>query len=42
MQVPRGEKSGTVVEFSSQEGSAPADGTTVPRGVPVTERGLLV
>ncbi len=29
MHVLRGEKSGTVVEFSSQAGSAPTDGTTV-------------
>src|SRR5258707_14002328 len=29
MQIPRGEKSGTIIAFSSQEGSAPADGITV-------------
>lgn len=29
-QVYRGEKSGTIVEFSSQKGSAPPDGATVP------------
>ncbi len=33
MQIPRGEKSGTIIAFSSQEGSAPPDGTTVPSGI---------
>jgi len=37
MQISRGEKSGTIIVFSSQEGSAPPDGPTVPRGIPVIE-----
>jgi len=38
--VSRGEKGGTVVAFSIQEGSDPTAGTPVPTGVPVTEREL--
>ena len=37
MRVSRGEKSGTVVEFSGQAGSAPTNGTTVPSGISITE-----
>jgi hypothetical protein len=37
MQVSRGGKSGTIVEFSSQAGSAPTDGTAVPPGLCVPE-----
>jgi hypothetical protein len=38
MHVFKGEKSGTVVEFSSQAGSAPSDSTTVPPGISITEK----
>jgi hypothetical protein len=38
MQVSRGEKSGTVAEFSGQAGSAPTDGATVPSGIAVKEK----
>jgi hypothetical protein len=41
MQVSRGEKSGTVVAFSGQAGSAPTNGTTVPSGIPSQKRTLL-
>jgi hypothetical protein len=38
MQVSRGEKSGTIIEFSSPEGSAPPGGPTVPAGICITEK----
>ena len=41
MQFSRGEKSGTVIEFSGQAGSAPTNGTTVPSGIPSQKRTLL-
>ena len=41
MQISRGEKSGTIIAFSSQEGSAPPDGPQYREASPSQKRTLL-